>query len=366
MLPQLYLGNAPSSQRIDENANNTTSPARNWPLGLVIGGESYRGKSHQANALFAFPVAAAIGQDGGAGLRRSEVVMSDIVNVRAPSVRILTVSLLAAASVFGSQVAPAAKPKELPPVPRPSYARVADLVTASQAIAVISVKKMTAIPAAEAPGLPAGYQRFLIAADTQSLIRGNDVLNKEASFLIDLALPPKAKPPKWAKRNFLIFGRVEDRVDFFQLLASDSLIAWSPDNEAFVRKVDKEMTAGDAPPLIRGVDSVFHVAGTVAGEGESQIFLTTSDGSPISLSIIRKPGEQPLFGVSLGEIVDEAAALPGNDTPLWYRLACFLPAQIPEKALAGQAAPDAAAASKDYADFLKAMAPCDRAPQPVE
>lgn len=250
-------------------------------------------------------------------------------------------------------------------VPRPTYARVADLVTASQAIAVINVKKITIVPQERAPGLAAGHQRFLVTADTTALIRGNDAMARQASFLIDLPLPAKAKPPKWAKRSFLIFGKVEDRVDFFQLLSSGAIVAWSADNEKFVRQVDAALLANDAPPRIRSVDSVFHVSGAIAGAGETQIFLTTSDGSPISLSIVNKPDEQPQLGVSLGEIVDEAAALPKADTPLWYRLACFLPGQLPARALAGQAAADAAAATKDYAAFLKALGPCDRSATPI-
>ena len=292
--------------------------------------------------------------------------MSDKVNVAPRRLRTLMISTLIAMALSGFEPVAAAKEKTAFPAPQPSYARVADLVTASQAIAIVSVRKMTAVPVERAPGLASGHQRFLVNADTTGLIRGNDAMARQANFLIDLALPPKAKPPKWAKRSFLVFGKVEDRVDFFQLLSSNALVAWSPDNEALVRKVDAALLANDAPPLIQGVDSVFHVSGAVAGEGETQIFLNTSKGSQISLSIISKPDEQPLLGVSLGEIVDEAASLPKADTPLWYRLACFLPGQLPVKALAGQAPPDAAAAAKDYAAFLKALGPCSRNAQPIE
>jgi hypothetical protein len=243
---------------------------------------------------------------------------------------------------------------------------VADLVTASDAIAIIAAKKMMAVPPERAPGLAPGQQRFLVEADTVSLIRGNDVLAREASFLIDLPAQPKGRPPRWEKRQFILFGKVGDRVDFFQLLSNESILAWSPENEAMVRTIDAAMLASDAPPSIGRIDSVFHVTGAVAGAGETQIFLATAHGSPVSLSIVRKPDEQPLFGVSLGEIVDEAAALPRPDTPLWYRLACFLPANLPQSALKEQMASDAAAAAKDYAAFLKAMGPCDRTAQGVE
>ncbi len=291
--------------------------------------------------------------------------MPNKVNTTYRSITARMMLAIAAASCSVSSPVIAAKQNEAPPPAKPSYARVADLVTASPAIAVIAVRKMTAVPAERAPGLGPGRQRFLVAADTLSLIRSNDVLARQSSFLLDLPAQPKGKPPKWAKRSFLLFGRVEDRVDYFQLLSSDAIVPWSADNEAFVRKVAGELRASDAAPAIEGVDSVFHVTGAIAGEGETQIFLTTADGSPISLSVIRKPDEQPHFGVSLGEVVDDAAALPERDTPLWYRLACFLPARIPAKALEGQQEGEAAAAAKDYAEFLKAIAPCNREALPV-
>lgn len=275
---------------------------------------------------------------------------------------------LSIASTLATPVSSAAAPRAsgATEVPRPSYARIADLVIESPAIAHVAVKKLIAIPPERAPGLEPGMQRFLVTAETLSLIRGNDVLAREASFLIDLPGAPGAKPPKWKGRTFIIFGKVEQRVDFFQLLASTALISWSPENEEMVRRVARQFTANDAPPLVEGVDSVFHVPGAIQGEGETQIFLVTGDGSPISLSIVRRPDEQPQFGVSLGEIVDEAAAMPERDTPLWYRLACSLPARLPPSALTGQSSAEGNAAARDYAAFREALGPCVRTPAPLD
>jgi hypothetical protein len=292
--------------------------------------------------------------------------MKDKVNNGACSRNILATLAFVATSLTVIQPTQAAKPEPVVVAPAPAYAHLADLVTLSPAIAVVSVRKMTPVPAERAPGLAPGMQRFLVSGDTVSLIRSNDVLARQSSFLLDLPGSPKSKAPKWKGRSFLIFGKVEDRVDFFQLLSSDAIISWSLENEALVRRVSAELRATDAPPLIQGVDSVFHVSGAIAGEGETQIFLLTGDGSPISLSIIRKPDEAPHFGVSLGEIVDEAAAMPTKDTPLWYRLACFLPKELPGPALIGQSGDEAAAAIRDYGAFVSALAPCDRSPTPLD
>src|SRR3546814_7628869 len=72
------------------------------------------------------------------------------------------------------------------------------------------------------------------------------------------------------------------------------------------------------------------VPGTIPGESETQIFLRTSDQRPVSLSVLRRPGEAPKWSVSLDEMVDESSAPAGRDTLLWYRLACFLPGQLPQ------------------------------------
>ena len=83
----------------------------------------------------------------------------------------------------------------------------------------------------------------------------------------------------------------------------------------------QEVVAPDAPPAITGLGNAFHVPGTLPGEGETQIFVQTATGAPISLSILRRPGEQRRWAVALGEVVDDAAAPPPRDTLLWYRLA---------------------------------------------
>ncbi len=68
--------------------------------------------------------------------------------------------------------------------------------------------------------------------------------------------------------------------------------------------------AADAPPRITGIGRAFHVPGSLPGESETQIFLQTADDRPISLTVLRRPGEQPRWSVALTEIVDEAAAPP--------------------------------------------------------
>jgi len=127
-----------------------------------------------------------------------------------------------------------------------------------------------------------------------------------------------------------------------------------------VKHILAALVAPDAPPRILGLGDAFHVAGTIAGEGETQIFLRTESGDPVSLSILRRPGQAPRWAVALGEIVDEAARPPEPGSLLWYRLACSLPPALPPQAVRTLSVQDAEAARADYRLVTAALGPCRR------
>ena len=131
-------------------------------------------------------------------------------------------------------------------------------------------------------------------------------------------------------------------------------------DEAFF--TDPQLARGDVPPRITGVAQAFHVPGTIAGESETQIFLGTDSGNPVSLSILRRPGQSPRWGVAFGEIVDESAGQPARRTLGWYRLACGLPASLPRNAIDGLASADIATTVADYALVVRSVGACDRTP----
>jgi hypothetical protein len=118
--------------------------------------------------------------------------------------------------------------------------------------------------------------------------------------------------------------------------------------------------ANGAPPRIIQLGDAFHVAGTVAGESETQIFLRTANDEPVSLSILRRPGQEPRWAVALGEIVDEAAKPPAPGTLLWYRLACSLPPTLPSQSVRALSPADAEAARADYALVMQSLGSCGR------
>ena len=246
----------------------------------------------------------------------------------------------------------------------PAYADLADYVTVAPLVAKAQVRDVISLPAASAAGTPVGHRRVFVEARVTTLIRGDNGIAPTVSYLIDLPLDAKGKIPKLKKKDVLIFARPGTKPGQLQLVGKSAQIAWSPSAEATVRSIVSELLGGGAAPKIVDIGDAFHVAGTIAGEGETQIFLKTDTGDPVSLSVIRRPNQPPRWAVALGEVVDEAAEPPKPNTLLWYRLACGLPAQLPPRSVRSLALTDAEAARADYAVVLQGLGPCKRSRPP--
>lgn len=243
-----------------------------------------------------------------------------------------------------------------------SYADIADLAAPAEVIVEGKVRTLIALKA-PSPAPPPDRIRYYAELSASAAIRAPAALPPTLSFLIDL--PTTRGAAKQVKgRSLILFGHPGQRPGQFQLLSSTALLPLSPDTDSRVRAVAADVAAADAPPAVTGVAEAFHVAGTVEGESETQIFLSTASERPISLSIIRRPDQAPRFGASLGEIVKENPTLPQRDTLLWYRLACGLPQRLPASALAGIGPREADAARADYAAFLSELGPCNRTRTP--
>jgi len=80
--------------------------------------------------------------------------------------------------------------------------------------------------------------------------------------------------------------------------------------------------------------------------------------------VLKRDGQRKFWAVSLGEIVDEAARAPVRNSLLWYRLACFLPRQLPGSALSGDRLANAQQARSDYQTVLNDLGSCPRSRQP--
>jgi hypothetical protein len=275
--------------------------------------------------------------------------------------------LMFALSLFSSQIAvfPAVSQavEESDPL---QYADLADLSSDAPLIIHLTVKEAIKVAPERAPNAPPGTQRFYIIASTNALIRGKGGVGETIRYVIDLPLDERGRAPKIKKKPYIIFARrpAGGSSDNVQLVAKDAQISWSPSREQRVRSLVRELMAHDAPPAISRIASAFHVAGTIIGEGETQIFMETDTGTPISITVLKRDGQRKFWAVSLGEIVDEAARAPVRNSLLWYRLACFLPRQLPTGALASDTIANAQQARGDYQTVLNDLGNCPRSRQP--
>jgi len=246
-------------------------------------------------------------------------------------------------------------------MPGMPYADVADLVLAAPVIADATVRSTTRLKGVDAAGVAPGLQRLYVEADVAALLRGPGELPPRIGYLLDVTPDARGRLPKLKKARVLLFARpVAGMPGQLQLVAPDAQANWSAALDSRVRQVASDLVAAAAPPAITGIGNAFHVAGALPGEGETQVFLQTADGRPVSLSVLRRPGEQPRWAVALSEIVDEAAGPPARDTLLWYRLACGLPRALPPRSTAALEAADAESARADYQLVLAALGPCTR------
>lgn len=247
------------------------------------------------------------------------------------------------------------------PAESASYADIADLVVISPLIIDATIRNLQKVAPEQALGVPANRQRMLVEADVLTLIRGQAGLMPRVRFLLDVPKDAKGKIPKLKKQRFFLLGSiVAGRPGEVRLSRPNALVQWSAANDLLVRNITKEAVQIDAPAKIAGVISAFYSAGTILGEGETQVFLKTDTDQPLSLSILSRPGQAKRWAVSTAEVIDESATAPTKFTLLWYRLACDLPRSLSPDLVEAAESDQAARAQADYKFVLESLGPCGR------
>ena len=261
-----------------------------------------------------------------------------------------------AASALPAQAAPA-----LEPLREPTYADLATLVDGAPLAVRAKVKSQIVVPAERAPGLAAGEARLYVEAQTQALLAGSAALPESLHYLVDVPLDAKGKVPKLKKQEFVLFARaVAGRPGELQLVGARAQLAYTPAIEARIRPILAAFAAADTPPRVTGVRDVLSSVGNLAGESETQIFLATASGEPAALTVVRRPGMAPRWGVSWTELVDQSARPAQAQTVAWYRLACTLPPALPGGANLASDPADRARAAQDYRFIMERLGPCTR------
>lgn len=243
----------------------------------------------------------------------------------------------------------------------PTYADLVDLADGTPMVVRAQVRKAVPVEPARAKGVRPGWIRTYIEARTEALIGGTRPLGEKLAYLVDVKADAKGRLPKLGKQSVILFARpVAGRPSELQLVAPDAQLPWSAPLESRVKSVLGELFAVGAPQRITGVREALHVGGALAGEGESQVFLSSANGEPAALTVSRVPGQGPQFGASFSELVGAAQGLPPRDSLAWYRLACFLPQTLPARANIAESVADRAAAALDYAAIVEQLGACAR------
>lgn len=258
--------------------------------------------------------------------------------------------------------APVATAQGMEAAPLPvTYADIADLADSAGLVVHAQIAKAVRIEDARANGLTPGHGRFYIQARTQALLTGKAPLGESISYLVDLPLDARGKPPKLKKVDVFLFARaVPGRPGELQLVSPTAQQYWTVQGEARLRAILRGFVAPDAPAKITGVRELLYVPGNLAGQGETQIFLNTVDNSAASITVRHEPGAAPAWGVSFSELVADIGHPPQRDTIEWYRLACFLPNVPPAQANVSDSFAAQQQALSDYRMVLGDLGPCDR------
>ena len=242
----------------------------------------------------------------------------------------------------------------------PSFADLADLVDAAAIVALVQIRSQATVPPDRAPGLAPGSVRLYLEARTEALLAGRSAVGESLAFLADRALV-NGRAPRLRRQRMVVFADpVPGSPGQLQLVAPDAMLPADPALVERVRALVAAFAAPDAPPRVTGVRDVISVQGNLAGESETQMFVETATGAPASLSVLRRPGVAPVWGVSWGEVVDAAATAPAPQSVAWYRLACGLPPSLPDDAFLQPPGPDRTRAQEDYRFILDQLGPCGR------
>jgi hypothetical protein len=250
----------------------------------------------------------------------------------------------------------AAAPAPVVPGVAPAYADLVALTLASPVIVRAVIARADRLTGENAPGVAPGRARLLVRARLAAAILAPSAVPPEIEYLVEVPLDARGKLPKLKGAEVLLFVRPGGRPGQVVLVSGAAQIAASAAREATVRGVLTE--ARDATlPVVTGIAQAFHVPGAIPGEAESQFFVSTAAARPVSLVVLSRPGQAKTLSLALGDVIDDAAATVKPNTLLWYRLACFLPRTLPERADRENRAELAA----DYAFVLASLGPCTRA-----
>ncbi len=273
------------------------------------------------------------------------------------------IGMVCAGSALAESPKPALQP---PPQALPSYADLADLADNSTLVLKAKIRKVAEVEPARAIGVRPGWARLYVEAVTENLLTGPAAVGSALRYLVDVKRDARGKLPKLSKQSVLLFARyVPARPGIvptgdIQLIAPDAQLIWDVTTDSLLRMILVEIFAPGAPGRISRVHEAIYVPGTLAAQGETQIFLATPDGEPAAITVLHHPGMPTHWGVSFSELMSTTGVPPGRNTLTWYRLACFLPPTLQAGVNVSTTPEDRAQADTDYRRVMTDLGPCPR------
>lgn len=262
-----------------------------------------------------------------------------------------------AAAVPQADRAPAAPAAT--PATGPSWTDWADLALAAPVVLIADVRRVSRLGRRAAPEVPAGAARALLEGDVRAVLKAPGVLPAGVAWMWQGPADARGRPTVTRGARLLLFARPlsggrDPATQPLVLAGAGAQQPWTPQAEAIVRSV---LTEALDPRLARlavtGVQDGFHTPGDVPGQSESQFFVATADGRPVTLLVRRAPGGPPLVLAATGDLVDRAEPIRPR-TLTWRALACGLPARLPPHL---GSRPELVA---DYAVIIGSLGSCGR------
>lgn len=271
-------------------------------------------------------------------------------------IRLAAISLLPLIIIAGSGAAAQPVPVQSasPAKSASSYVALVDLSLAAPVIVRATVTRSRRISTSASPGLAAGQLRLLITATVQAALVAPGTVPQSLTWLQDVLPDSRGRAPDLKGQDVIAWLQTPSPIGQTALISGNASQPWSAPLEAQVRAIATEIQAGNTP-IITGVSNGFRVPGTIAGESESQFFLTTEDNRPLTMVVLDRPGQLRQIQIASTDIIDESATSVMPNTLLWYRMACALSARLP--ATAGGADQLLAAA---WASAIASLGSCDR------
>ncbi|MEO0500109.1 MAG: hypothetical protein AAF205_06065, partial [Pseudomonadota bacterium] len=223
---------------------------------------------------------------------------------------------------------------QTPVLPAPGQADFADLTLNARTILSARIDKTKRVKEKRAPGLAPGFGRLLVRANVESVVAAPSAVPGRIEYLVDLPLDARGKVPEIEERKVLLFLDREHAPGEFVLSHKYGQQMWSVERETVAKRfaaerVDPAMLALKPERIL----SAFNVPGTLPGESESQIFIETESGNPMSLVILNRPDQEPRYAIATSDIIDASAAPPEAGSLAATLLACDLPETLPDTVL---------------------------------